>query len=85
MPTEQPVNKSVSLNNFFFQIRGQVLLEVSVLTFTLETLPHETPQHLPAVVAERRGFVGVHVQSMRTDLKVFNSGKSCSTNKGNTL
>lgn len=57
-----------------------MMFEVPVLTFTLETLTHETPQHLAAVIAERRGFVGVHIQSMRTDLEVFNGGKSCRTN-----
>lgn len=51
-----------------------------MLTFTLETLTHETPEHLAAVIAERRGFVGMHVQSVRTDLEVLNGGKSCKTN-----
>lgn len=55
-------------------------LEVTVLTFTLETLTHETPEHLAAVIAERRGFVGMHIQSVRTDLEVLNGGKSCKTN-----
>lgn len=71
---EQHVNKLVRLN-------GLVLsFEVAVLTFTLETLTHKTPQHLTAVVTERWGFVGVHIQSMRADLEVLNGGKSCRTN-----
>lgn len=72
--TERHVNESVRLDGLVLSFK------VAVLTFTLETLTHETPQHLAAVVAERRGFVRVHIQSMRADLEVLNGGKSCRTN-----
>lgn len=46
------------------------------LTFTLEALPDEPPQHLPAVVAEGRSLVGVDVQSVGSYLKVLRRGQS---------
>jgi len=48
------------------------------LTFTLEALPDQAPQHLPTVVAEGRGLVGVHVEGMRADLEVLYRGQSWS-------
>lgn len=50
--------------------------EFVFLTFTFEALPDETPQHLPAVVAEGGGFVGVDVEGMGSDLEVLNCGLS---------
>ena len=40
-------------------------------TFTLEALPHQPPQHLPAVVAEGRRAVRVDEQSVGPDLEVL--------------
>lgn len=47
-----------------------------ILTFTFEALPDEPPQHLPAVIAERRRLVGVDVQGVRSDLEVLGRGES---------
>lgn len=44
-------------------------------TFTLEALPHQAPQHLAAVVAERRRLVGVNVERVRPNLEVFLLGE----------
>lgn len=46
------------------------------LTLTLEALPHEAPQHLPAVVAEGRRLVGVDVERVGSDLEVLGCGQS---------
>lgn len=48
-------------------------------TFTLQALPDQPPQHLPTVIAEGRGFVGVDVEGMRSDLEVLLFGKSWNT------
>lgn len=40
-------------------------------TFTFEALPDESPEHLPAVVAEGGRFVGVDVKRVRSDLEIF--------------
>lgn len=62
---------------WFCEISAEILfMAAAVLTFTLQALTDETPEHLAAVIAKRRGFVGVHIQSMRTDLEVLNGGKS---------
>lgn len=42
------------------------------LTFTFEPLSDKTPQHLPTVVTEGGGLVGVDVKGMGSDLEVFN-------------
>lgn len=49
------------------------------LTFTFEPLPDEAPQHLPAIVAEGGGLVGVDIEGVGSDLEVFNRGLSCKT------
>lgn len=41
------------------------------LTVTLESLSDQPEQHLPAVIAEGRGPVRVHVERMWTNLEVF--------------
>lgn len=46
-----------------------------LLTVTLEPLSDESKQHLPTVVAEGRGPVGVHVERMRPNLEIFNCGR----------
>ena len=58
-----------------FSLRYSESLVIGVcLTFTFEPLPHEAPQHLPAVVAEGGGLVGVDIKGMGSDLEVFNCG-----------
>lgn len=43
-------------------------------TFTFESLSDQAPQHLPTVITEGRGLVGVHIQGMGPDLEVLDSG-----------
>lgn len=45
-------------------------------TFTLEALPHQTPQHLATVVAEGWCLVGVNIEHVGTDLEVLHRGLS---------
>lgn len=46
------------------------------LTFTFEPLPDEAPQHLPTIVAEGGGLVGVDIEGVGSDLEVFDCGLS---------
>lgn len=48
-----------------------------LLTFALEPLANEPPQHLAAVVAEGGSSVRVDKETVRTDLEVLHGGRSC--------
>lgn len=48
-----------------------------LLTFALEPLADEPPQHLAAVVAEGGSSVRVDKETVRTDLEVLHGGRSC--------
>lgn len=55
------------LLSFFDRLLGNYFL----LTVTLEPLSDQPKQHFPAVIAEGRGPVWVHVERMWTNLEVF--------------
>lgn len=53
---------------------------MELITFTLEPLFDQTPQHLPAEVTEVGRLVGVNGQVVPFDLQVFHRDLSCNTN-----
>lgn len=50
--------------------------KADLVTFTFEALPDEPPQHLPTVVAEGRGLVGVDAERVGPNPEVLGCGES---------